>query len=427
MIRLIFKQIWNQRKQNGWIFIELMIASFFLWAVVDPVYVLYSNIQIPLGYVEEDSYVITMGMYPSTHRKYSEAYDNDSLKKIDFVKIYERIKVISEVESSVIMGFNCHPNSYSYYGTTIFRDSLKMGAQEYRFSTISGGDLLSVMQLRNAYTGELISLDSAVYNGKSVYITKNIADKLFKDEYAIGKEVMFRDSTKLNIVGVIENIKNRTDKQPNPILICVSPEMYSISNRVSPIVYIRTKTGINQKAFEERFRKEVAPTLQIGNFYFSKISSMKNIRKKYAIESGIDNTFRYKLALAGFALLCIFLGMVGTFWIRSNARRQEIGLMKAMGCSTVQIIKQFFVESWLLLTLAFIPAMIAQLHIIHEMGFYLSDYNPNMNYLHNRPVPHFLIVTVVIYLILLITVLIGTYIPVRKAAHAIPAEALRDE
>lgn len=427
MIRLILKQIWNQRRLNTWIFIELMIASFFLWAVVDPVYVLYSNIQIPLGYVEEDSYVITMNRYPSTHRKYNEICDSDSLKKINFVRIYERIRCLPEIESSVILGTNCHPNSYSYYGSTVLKDSLKVGVQEYRFSTVGNGNLLSVMQLRDAYTGDLISLDSTVYNGKSVYITKNVADKLFKDEYAIGKEMMFRDSTKLNVVGVIENIKNRTDKQPNPILIRVSPEMYSISNRVSSIVYIRTKTGINQKAFEERFRKEVAPTLQIGNFYFSKISSMKNIRKKYAIESGIDNTFRYKLALAGFALLCIFLGMVGTFWIRSNARRQEIGLMKAMGCSTVQIIKQFFVESWLLLTLAFIPAMIAQLHIIHEMGFYLSDYNPNMDYLHNRPVPHFLIVTVVIYLILLITVLIGTYIPVRKAAHAIPAEALRDE
>ena len=34
----IIKQIWNQRRMNGWIFIEIIIAGFFLWTVIDPMY-----------------------------------------------------------------------------------------------------------------------------------------------------------------------------------------------------------------------------------------------------------------------------------------------------------------------------------------------------------------------------------------------------
>ena len=36
MIRLIFHQIWNQRRQNLWIWLELMVLSVFIWMVMGP-------------------------------------------------------------------------------------------------------------------------------------------------------------------------------------------------------------------------------------------------------------------------------------------------------------------------------------------------------------------------------------------------------
>ena len=35
MTNKIIKQIWNQRRMNSWIFIEIIIAGFFLWTVID--------------------------------------------------------------------------------------------------------------------------------------------------------------------------------------------------------------------------------------------------------------------------------------------------------------------------------------------------------------------------------------------------------
>lgn len=40
---------------------------------------------------------------------------------------------------------------------------------------------------------------------------------------------------------------------------------------------------------------------------------------------------------------------------------------------------------------------------------------------------HFCIVTLMTYIILLVIALIGTYIPVKRASHILPADALRDE
>ena len=41
------------------------------------------------------------------------------------------------------------------------------------------------------------------------------------------------------------------------------------------------------------------------------------------------------------SLLCIFLGMLGTFWVRCDDRRQDIGVMRGLGASKTTIVRQF--------------------------------------------------------------------------------------
>ena len=50
MLQTILHQLWNQRRQNVWIFLELLVVSFFLWTVIDPIYVLTANHAIDRGY-----------------------------------------------------------------------------------------------------------------------------------------------------------------------------------------------------------------------------------------------------------------------------------------------------------------------------------------------------------------------------------------
>ena len=56
-----------------------------------------------------------------------------------------------------------------------------------------------------------------------------------------------------------------------------------------------------------------------------------------------------------------------------------------------------------------------------------GDYHPDPAYWQNRALPHFMVVTLITYVLLLLTALVGTYIPVRRAARTLPADALRDE
>ena len=428
MIRIIIKQIWNQRRQNSWIFIEMILVSFFLWSVVEPIYTLFADMSIEPGYEEENLYVLSFNQYPTTHRKYNAEQDSLAMKSANFARIASYIKTLPEVESSVISAMFSYPNGRSYNGMELGVDSSIVYCQMYRYCSAEEGDFFETLQLRDAYTGEVMKQKPVIDSNKEVYLTKNLAEQLFPEGEAVGRKVetsqKIADSAR--VVGVVSDFKHRVNEQPGKMAIFVENEIRFQSYSLSPIL-LRVKPSTNLVEFEGRFRKEIAPQLQIGNFYFNKIEQMADIRRMYELENGINNAINLRLCLSTFALICIFLGTIGTFWIRSHARRQEIGLMKAMGASSANIMKQFLAESWLLLTIAFIPAMLVQVHFYRES--ILEDYRQflNMDYLQNQPIAHFLIVTAIVYIVLLITVLLATYIPVKRATLALPSNALRDE
>lgn len=200
-------------------------------------------------------------------------------------------------------------------------------------------------------------------------------------------------------------------------------------------IVFRLKDGVDADAFETRFRAEVAPQLSRGNFYFDSLKTFGDYSRQNALSSGVTNKLRLQYALGGFALLCIFLGMVGTFYIRANARREEVGILRAMGVSRAGIVRRFLAESWILVTVAYALALLVVGNYVYAAGFaeginavnITKELVPDPAYPQNRPWPHFFSVTVLTYAVLLLTALVGTWIPVRRAARILPVDALREE
>ena len=106
--------------------------------------------------------------------------------------------------------------------------------------------------------------------------------------------------------------------------------------------------------------------------------------------------------------------------------------MRSLGASTLTIVKQFFCESWLLVTVGLMLSLIAVVNLLvmgngmtQPQGGY--EASANANYWMFEDVPHFIAVTLLTYVFLLAISWIGTYIPVHKAVKVLPADALRDE
>lgn len=88
--------------------------------------------------------------------------------------------------------------------------------------------------------------------------------------------------------------------------------------------------------------------LRVGNLYVRNVRSFADIRRSYQL---LQTTELRNLAVVmGFLLLNVFLGLLGTFWFRTQQRRGELALHRAMGARCGQMFGRLVGEGLVLLT-----------------------------------------------------------------------------
>ena len=61
----IFRNLWNSRKRNVWILLELIVIAIVCWMVIDPLFVIFYNKSIPDGYEADGLYRLQLSVVPS--------------------------------------------------------------------------------------------------------------------------------------------------------------------------------------------------------------------------------------------------------------------------------------------------------------------------------------------------------------------------
>ena len=442
MITKILKQVWNQRRTNGWIFLEIIIAGFFLWTVIDPVYVLMSNSLEDKGYDEKGRYVLQLGSYGSNHGMRDTTITND-MRKEAFYRFIQLIREQPEVESAYVSMYSSMPNAMSWNGGQYYPDTLTMKndtkeekythAQQYQVLAAERCDIFRTLGMKDVRTGKELAIPEDATTRDLCFVSEQFAQKMFGSTQVVGQKVYAYGEHQWEIGGVFQNMKTRDYHASYPLLIFFAKDFYMHDYaHMNNFIVFRLKEGVDFEAFNERFKKEVAPHMNQGNFYYKGFKSFADLRKELGTMYGVYNTFRLKLSLAGFTLLCIFLGMVGTFWIRCNTRRQEIGLMRSLGATERQVSKQFLIEAGILVTGAFLFSLILVVNfVVMADGMAQQTVTGYIPFAHVSqwlsPSVQFTIVSLITYLALLVIALVGTLIPVRRAVKVLPADALRDE
>lgn len=442
MITKILKQVWNQRRTNGWIFLEVIIAGFFLWTVIDPVYVLMVNSLEDKGYEEKGRYVLQLGGYGANHGM-RDTTVTKNMRKEAFYRFIQQIREQPEVESVYACLYSSMPNAMSWSGGQYYPDTLTMKndtkeekythAQQYELLAAEGCDIFRTLGIEDVRTGKELVMPEDAATRNLCFVSKQFAQKMFGTTQVVGQKVYSYGEQQWEIGGVFQDVKTRDYNASYPLLIFLAKDfvMHDYVHLNNFIVF-RLKEGVDFEAFNDRFKKEVAPHMNQGNFYFNGFKSFADLREELGSMNGVYNTLRLKLSLAGFTLLCIFLGTVGTFWIRCNARRQEIGLMRSLGATEGRVRNQFLTEAGILVTVAFAFSLVLVVNFV-VMADGMAQQNvsgqPDFALVSEwlSPGVQFTMVSLITYLALLVIALVGTLIPVRRAIKVLPADALRDE
>lgn len=423
MLRHIFTIIYNQRKQNIFIFLELLLVACLLWAISDSLCVdIYTEKQ-PMGVDVESVYELHLSVANESALEDSFGYRRVAE---DFLKLVDNVRQCPEVEAASV-SISAIPYTWSSNWSYLIAAS----------DTTTPSDLCQMFYVMPEYFQVLHIqtpegrpvYDEAVRNPGEFILSQTLAEKLFPGVSAVGREAKYG-----NFGGESEI--------PRKIASVTAPRRKTDFERAEPVYYvlwrsekdvldlcenasllptsfdflIRMRPNFQPSAMADFLQKNSA-RLSVGDVYVSSYTSIDDY-KTDMLKGRMDNQ-KKKTALVVFMLVNIFFGIIGTFWLRTQSRRAEIGLRAALGASKQSLQLQLYLEGLVLLALT-IP-----LTLIFIGNMLLADLPDTyrLDYTWWR----FVFPVIGSYVLLSAMILVGISFPARKIARMNPAETLHYE
>ena len=423
MLRHIFTIIYNQRKQNIFIFLELLLVACLLWAISDSLCVdIYTEKQ-PMGVDVESVYELHLSVANEAALEDSSGYRRVAE---DFLKLVDNVRQCPEVEAASV-SISAIPYTWSSNWSYLIAAS----------DTTTPSDLCQMFYVMPEYFQVLHIqtpegrpvYDEAVRNPGEFILSQTLAEKLFPGVSAVGREAKYG-----NFGGESEI--------PRKIASVTAPRRKTDFERAEPVYYvlwrsekdvldlcenasllptsfdflIRMRPNFQPSAMADFLQKNSA-RLSVGDVYVSSYTSIDDY-KTDMLKGRMDNQ-KKKTALVVFMLVNIFFGIIGTFWLRTQSRRAEIGLRAALGASKQSLQLQLYLEGLVLL------ALTLPLTLIFIGNILLADLPDTyrLDYTWWR----FVFPVIGSYILLSAMILVGISFPARKIARMNPAETLHYE
>ena len=421
MIRHIFKIIWNERKTNSWIVLEYVLVFCILWFCCDYLYYIGKSYFEPAGYDINYTYSIQLTETPLSGSETPTADEMNSY----VLTLIERLKRYPGVEHVCISNASMpYSNSTSGISVLINSDTVPQGFRMRRVSS----EFFDVFRIKLTKGQTFDWTDPANKNHMLITPDRNgIFGNINRSAYPVNEVYKIVNSNDKDINYTISGITEKL-KSPfyfpyeNSIFFPIDMQRLQILGENSIRIHPNAAKG-----FEERFKKDMKEQLNIGPYKFSSITPIKELQKTALLHSGITNNLNSIYSITSFLIINIFLGIIGTFWYRTESRRSDIGLRIALGSSKRKIKSFLYTETIILLLIsAFIGINICinlgQTDLLTTLGI------PKANHEQiGSGIEQYFINFGLTFLFLATISLFAVWYPAKQSSNMQPAEVLHEE
>ena len=392
MIKHILSIIWNQRRSNGWIFAELLVVAGVFWLMVDMFYVDTRTYYSPLGFDITNVWRFKLSE--------QERNPSDSLPGLSepekLTRLMSQIRQWSEVEEVCATYYSC-PYSMGNSWREI---------ELFRIKTPEGKPVAD----------EIAGIHNALV------LSKEMADVFYHGRLARGRKVRHSklDNT-FTVASVSTSIRTDEYKSPEPCFFqSLEGELFNETvnqfGARNAELCVRMKRNYTRDDMN-RFLNEMGDRLAADNLFVYGISNIREFRDIHL--DGKGREMSNKFSLMAFMLVNVFFGIIGTFWLRAQNRRGEIGLRMALGAYDGTLRRYLYLEGLCLLalTLPFIALFAINMVATDAIDTYRLPFTTG----------RFAISFGITYLMMSGMICLGIWLPVRKVTRMVPAEALHYE
>lgn len=416
MNKKLFIQIRNEWRTNLWLLIELFLVSIVMWFIIDYLYVQYSVYNEPRGFDATHCYLIEMGYLTPKSSDFNPA---DTLITDDVAEIMNRLKHRPEIEA-VSLSQNSYPYNGSNSGCVVQCDTLNsINARGYIVRRTVTPDFLRVFQYHGTQ-GETPDQLAKMLTENTFLASENIFTNRYgvKMTSLVGKSFYLEgDTTKsFKLAAALKTVRYIDYKSAyrSPSIVELLPHsLYHVGHELC--VRVKADKDVD---FMSHLKADSEKQFRIGNVFISNIRSFRDIRRNFQLYQ--TNQLRNYLAGMGFLMLNIFLGLLGTFWFRTQQRRAEIALHMALGSTSGSVFGRLLAEALLLLSFATILAVVVDYNLAHaELNAWYNGTTLSAG--------RFIITVLISWGIIALMIVFGIWFPARRAMAVQPAEALHEE
>ena len=420
------------RKTSIWLTLELVLVTFACWWAFDPVLVTGYITHLPLGY---DPDRLVQFQVVSNFSK-EELYNNFGDTRSEEESLLKKVQEMDGVEMayrahSIPIGFG---NVGSFHGLIHNGDSI----QTHSFYFMNDDKMFEVLGIESL-TPEVptAELTHDCEWERTIILTRSLAMGLFGTIDVAGRTVKANfygwDDDKedyawltkdLPIRAVVEDVRyDIYDRDYANLFLCTNGPSTSV-----PII-ARLREGVNAERFIEEHQQEMQHDLVTAHCYVRQMQTARQIEEKETGRYPVSRQTRRNLLIAAFFAINLALGVFGTLLMYTRQRREEAGVRRAFGATKWSVFLGFIREAWLLTTISVILGCIIYFQFAAARGLFkgFESHNPAVRYWFDDFGTHFLVVSVIVYLIILCAVLIATAIPAWRICRSEITEALRDE
>ena len=327
MIKHILKIIWHQRRNNGWIFVELLLVFAVLCIMMDSLLVNLYTYYKPLGFDITNVYKVNIGkMSPEI-----PGYVPDSLLTTtdgeDLVRLVDNIRRAPQVDE-ICLAMNSCPYTWSNSWSQLVRadadTSVKANYYQMFNVTVSYFDVLRISDREGRPIRSIVEESTG-----DIVISGDMETDFFQGRSGKGKQVKWgsKSTTSETVAAVTSPIRQNEYVKSKPCFYYLMRTDEDIAKSASDAkpqnmdCLVRMRNGFRMEDMDS-FLEKMGERLSVNNLYVSSVIPLEE-QRPVILKSSIDN-LKKKIALVGFMLVNVFFGIVGTFWLRTQYRRGEM-------------------------------------------------------------------------------------------------------
>lgn len=373
MIRHLITLIWNQRKQNGWIFAELALVLLAIFMITDVVYSKYALYNQPLGYDISHCWRLHLEEKEPGDAGYIGEEERGDKCWERICAISQRLMETGEVEAVGSSFYSC-PYSQGNSWTNIEpagKDSVNAYSESIHRQLGDAG-FFEVFGIRDVNGKRIRDLENP--SKDEVILTRKVAEKFFGNQEPRGRLVTTGELDETPVLAVAHTIRENDYEPATPTFYIKASnasmgELFTAYRPNSLEYSVRMKRDMTQDEMEE-WLVSLGDRLTSGNVYVNAVTGFESMRSEriYSVVTG----WQTMQLIVAFLLLNVFFGITGTFWMRTQARRSETGLRMAIGASKGKIVSWLNAEGLLIMLLAVVPIAIIVLNF-SQMDLLATD------------------------------------------------------